>query len=974
MDSSSDTSDESSNDRGLSPAKYLGPPKHPDELGTLGRYRVLKQLGAGGMGAVFLGFDEALERKVALKVMLPHHAARPTAKERFKREAKAAAKVKSDHVINLYEVDEAGGVAFISMEYLQGQPLDEFLKKNGNPTIAQILRIGREVATGLADAHALGLVHRDIKPANLWLEAPKGRVKILDFGLARQQADTTQLTQSGAVVGTPAYMSPEQARGKPLDGRSDLFSLGGVLYRLCTGRLPFAGNNQMEVLTRLAMDDPTPVRSLNSSVPEPLARIVEKLLAKNPGDRYASADDVVRAIGAIESTASGTSLRSAAPIHVAAQAESVFAHLQDSSTQQADSPGLTVTRKPKAPLKKKTPWLLVGGLAAGVVVVLVAAIALFSKFQPKPEEKRPEPEIIEHKEKSPIVAKAKDLEKKDAGFAQTDPERKAASLLNLHATLTLKMADGATITTDKGSPLPAGNFVVTKVVFPAGDYPKPFVANVLIPAFADMAALEVFDDFHFHIKTTDAELSKLAGTPAAKSLTQLNLGFDLNAACLDSLRKFPKLTKFGCYGREMTDSLFEILAADHPNLVSLSLGSVKDIQAGKGLRAAARLPLGFLGLAMIRSLDPAAAKIIAEMPMLHFLNLNDSKVTDPIVRELSASRSIDLLSLSGTPITDDGLTALQGLKSLKTLEVKKTQVTAAGIAKFRAARPNVTVRWNDPEQRAAAMLAPHAILTLRMADGKSVTIEKGGSPPAGAFIISKIVLPNGVYPKMFVADTLIPAVADMAGLEELNDTFLRLSITDAEFAKLGDTSAAKSLTSLGLAFELNASTVAALRKFPKLGKCGCYGRIIDETVLEALAANSPALTELQLSIGKNIPTPKSLAALARLPFTYLYSTNAPAPDPAVVKFLVGLPKLRSLYLIDSQITDVVVRDLAVSKSITNFSLSGSPVTDECLPALRDMTSLRNLGLLRTKVTAAGIAKFKAARPDVNVEWDDPAKK
>ncbi len=205
------------------------------DLGRLGRYRVLKRLGAGGMGAVFLAFDDGLRRRLALKVMLPKYAAHPAARNRFLREARTAAAVRSPHVVSIHDVDEDNGVPFIAMEYLEGTPLDRFLTQTSGLTVPQVVRIGREAAAGLAAAHAAGLVHRDVKPANLWLQSPHGKVKLLDFGLAREEVEDDPLTGTGDVVGTPAYMSPEQARGEHVDSRTDLFSLGVVLYRLCAG-------------------------------------------------------------------------------------------------------------------------------------------------------------------------------------------------------------------------------------------------------------------------------------------------------------------------------------------------------------------------------------------------------------------------------------------------------------------------------------------------------------------------------------------------------------------------------------------------------------------------------------------------------------------------------------------------------------------------------------------------------------------
>lgn len=277
------------------------PPLHKGDIGRLGRYRIIKRLGKGGMGEVYLGYDDTLRRKVAIKVLPPRLAEHPGARQRFLREARTAAAVRSEHIVTIIDVDEDDGIPFIAMEYLQGCSLDRYLTSHPPLTAPQIVRVGLEVARGLAAAHEHGLVHRDIKPANLWLEAPNGRVKILDFGLAKETdpGEEGSLTQTGQVVGTPAYMSPEQARGEPVGPATDLFSLGIVLYRLATGRLPFQGSTAMAVLMALGLDEPPPVRDLNPAIPEPLAAIIHQLLAKKPADRPPSALAVQEALAAM---------------------------------------------------------------------------------------------------------------------------------------------------------------------------------------------------------------------------------------------------------------------------------------------------------------------------------------------------------------------------------------------------------------------------------------------------------------------------------------------------------------------------------------------------------------------------------------------------------------------------------------------------------------------------------------------------
>jgi Protein kinase domain len=278
----------------------LAPPRGPGEVGWLGPYRVLEVLGSGGMGVVFRAEDPQLRRSIALKTMRPALAAIASNRLRFIREAQAVAALDHDHIIPIYHVGEDRGIPFIAMPLLKGETLDDRLRREGRPPIAEALRIGREVAEGLAAAHAGGLVHRDIKPANIWLEAPRGRVRILDFGLARAESDLQNLTTTGAILGTPAFMSPEQAQGRPIDPRSDLFSLGCVLYRCATGSPPFQGTSAAAVLGAVLTGHPPPPRTVEPAVPWPFSALILRLLAKDPDRRPSSALEVAGAIAEIE--------------------------------------------------------------------------------------------------------------------------------------------------------------------------------------------------------------------------------------------------------------------------------------------------------------------------------------------------------------------------------------------------------------------------------------------------------------------------------------------------------------------------------------------------------------------------------------------------------------------------------------------------------------------------------------------------
>jgi formylglycine-generating enzyme required for sulfatase activity len=272
------------------PLTFLAPPTRPDALGRLGHYEVLQVFGRGGFGIVFRAFDEMLQRVVALKVMAPQLAATSPARKRFLREARSSAQVRHENVVQVYEVAEQP-LPYLAMEFIPGETLQQKLDRVGPLEVPEVLRIGRQIAEGLAAAHATDLIHRDIKPGNVLLEGGQQKVKITDFGLARA-ADDASISQSGIIAGTPMYMAPEQALGQTLDQRADLFSLGSVLYQMVAGRPPFRANSTLAVLKRVAEDKPRAIREIIPETPQWLCDIIAKLHAKDPDDRYQSAREV----------------------------------------------------------------------------------------------------------------------------------------------------------------------------------------------------------------------------------------------------------------------------------------------------------------------------------------------------------------------------------------------------------------------------------------------------------------------------------------------------------------------------------------------------------------------------------------------------------------------------------------------------------------------------------------------------------
>ncbi len=281
--------------------EYFSTSSLPGVLGKLGPYEILDELGRGGMGVVFKAHDPQLQRIVAVKILSPELARLPTARQRFLREARAAAAISHPHVVTIFAVDgteeaslgtERVTLPYLVMECIVGQTLQDKIQRVGMLKTEEIVRISRQIAEGLTAAHQRGLIHRDIKPANILLENGVERVKITDFGLARTTSDAG-ITHTGEILGTPQCMSPEQARGELVDQRSDLFSLGCVMYTMCTGVSPFRADNMLAVMKKVCETEPRPVAQLNPNVPEWLCALVHQLLQKEPSRRVQSAQQVV---------------------------------------------------------------------------------------------------------------------------------------------------------------------------------------------------------------------------------------------------------------------------------------------------------------------------------------------------------------------------------------------------------------------------------------------------------------------------------------------------------------------------------------------------------------------------------------------------------------------------------------------------------------------------------------------------------
>jgi eukaryotic-like serine/threonine-protein kinase len=309
---------------------------------SLGPYQILSRLGAGGMGEVYRAHDDRLERDVALKVLPPDAIGDAERLERFVREARTLAALNHPHIVTIYSTEESDGIPFLTMELVQGQPLSDMIGPRGLP-LPRFFELAGPLADAIAAAHARQVTHRDLKPANIMVSGD-GRLKVLDFGLASINRPAAAyethlaLTQQGAVLGTLPYMSPEQVEGRTIDSRSDIFSLGVILYEMITGQRPFAGDSQASLTSSILRDTPSSLDRVRADVPADLARLIARCLEKSPAHRTLSADDVKRALAALSQSSQPVSEMPAVDVSVAVLP---FANLSSDPENEYFSDGLT---------------------------------------------------------------------------------------------------------------------------------------------------------------------------------------------------------------------------------------------------------------------------------------------------------------------------------------------------------------------------------------------------------------------------------------------------------------------------------------------------------------------------------------------------------------------------------------------------------------------------------------------------------
>ncbi|MCE9566820.1 MAG: protein kinase [Planctomycetes bacterium] len=977
----------SSTENDLLPA--FGPPAQAGEVGSLGPYRVVKELGRGGMGAVYLAIDPRLNRKLALKVMLPLFAANPASRERFLREARAAAQVAHDNVVTVFEADERDGVPYIAMQFLQGYPLDEYLKKHGTPTIPQILRIAEETAAGLAAAHACGLIHRDIKPANLWLEAPNGRVKVLDFGLAKPVDAEAEITKSGDVVGTPAYMSPEQARGERVDHRTDLFSLGAVLYRLCTGTMPFQGPSTMAVLMALGMKEPPPVREVSPEVPEPLAALIHQLLAKNPEQRPPNADDVVRRVHAITAGAAPQAAPGGAapsqgqpqviyvPIHITAQPEdNAFADLSATEVESAPVLPGAVTRPQRKESGGRGMWVA-AGLAALVAACVVAGVIIIIKNKDGSETK------IEVPDDATVTIKGKD----GKTVAQVGPvgkqpaadvDRKAAEwVFSIGGTVSV---NGETKFRKAAVELPKERFTLTSVSLYG-----PSVSDAALEQLKGLkgltylslrdtkvsdAGMEHLKDFQaltwLGLNGTKVTNAGLAHLKEIKSLTYLTLaGTMVLDAGMEHLKELKGLTELDVRITKVTPKGVEQLHAAVPGCKILHDGGTIEAAPDPD-RKAAEYVLSVGGSVKVNGME---VKAPADLPkdrltLTWAIFLSSKSPMDAGLAQFKDCKSLTRLDLGGTLVTNAGLAHFKDCKNLIYLNLASTAITDVGLAHFKGCTKLISLDLYDtPVTNTGLAYFKNCKELTQLGLSNTGVTDEG--------LVYFKDCKNLTHLRLITTPVTDAGIAHFKDCKEL--TYLDVRKTKVTAKGLADFHAAVP----GCKIEHDGGTIEAIdvdRKAAEYtlavgGAVKVNGGESEIKAVAGLPKERFTLTAAAFDYLDSV-TDAGLAAFKDCKNLTLLSLNDTKVSDAGLANFKGCKNLTELYLGNTQVSDAGLANFKDCKNLTELHLSATQVGDEGLAHFKDCKNLTNLVLSRSQVSDAGLVHLKDCKNLTHIWLDN----
>ncbi len=974
---------------------------------SVGNYELLEKIGEGGMGAVYKARHTKLDKIVALKVLPPKKMQDNASLTRFAREMRAVGKIDHPNIVRAMDADEENGTHFLVMEYLPGIDLSQLVKQLGPLPIAETCELIRQAAVGLNEAHDHGMVHRDIKPSNLMLCAAGRRqppvVKILDMGLAllaeAHQPDVQGLTGTGQVMGTLDYMAPEQGGdSKSVDIRADLYALGASLYKLLTGETVYHGEQYqtlMQKVTALASKPAPPIRECRADISPELAALVHRLLEKDPNRRFATPDEVARALAPFAAGANLAALLSkvgcekvettivdAANSHATPSASAADGNRRphtpcaENGTRSVPTTiaaPQTKLASPQPPRQRRLliaasvlalgPVLYFGGIllkinTAGGTVVLtidqpeIAGAEVFVDDQKKititTDDDQQPVEISVDRTKGKLKVVKGGFETFVTDF-EVKSRGKTPIKVHLEPLAVAKREQPApshTADPDRR----AAEWVLSiggSIRVGVGDQGRDITALADLPN--DSIRLTRVD-LNNNQKVTDAGLAHFKD---CKNLTLLYLqGTRVSDAGLTHFQDCKNLTTLSLASAPVSDSGLAHFK-DCKNLTLLDLNSTQVTDAGLA---------HFKDCKNLTHLNLTGTPV-TEAGLAHFqdcknlteLNLGVTQVTDAGLAHFQDCKNLTALNLNNTRVSDAGLELLASLPNLSLLQLLDTRISAGGFANLKAAFPKAQIEWSEPNHSAA-----EAVLGL----GGSVEVRvKGHEDDQPVKTAAELSAEDFQVRRVSLASVQKPLGDLLEKLAALSDPeFDRLEFLDLSGQPVADKDMANvkrltSLTELTLArTQVSDAGLAHLKDLKNLRRLVLDGCTIGDQGLAHLN-ELPDLTELTLA-----RTQVSDAGLAHL--KDLKTLRRLVLDGCTIRGQ-GLAHLKEL----PELADLGAGRLAELKQLQKLSLAGSGVSDKALPPLGDLTNLRELDLTGTKVTASGIAKLKEALPNCKIISD-----
>lgn len=906
--------EESTNDKSFDESgkqeflQYLELTERDGFIGRLAHYDVECILGRGAFGIVAKGFDTKLHRVVAIKLLAPELATTSPPRKRFLREARTAAAVSHENIVAIHAVEEQP-TPYLVMEFVPGGTLADRLNEQGPLETHDILHIGQQIAAGLAAAHAAGLIHRDIKPSNILLDdGPAGRAKISDFGLARA-VDDASMTASGAIAGTPMYMSPEQACGKTLDHRTDLFSLGSVLYQTTCGRPPFRAPSTLAVIKRVCEDTPRALDDVIPGTPWWLSTIIFNLLDKDRDARFQSAEEVAELM---------TRCRTELQLNGHVTCVERTAELAETQATQ------NIPVRAQAPRDAMKRWIL-GGLA----VVLFAAAA-FSPILNQDDSVRDDiaqivPENLpassdeSANSASPKIV-VESMPRTDPAAEITSPDAMPRKVDVQHAAALAVLEVGGSVFgySDKGrenvnsiAELPSGPFAIEGINLDNVTQPLDAVMRRVgrLPVLQNISAVNSSLD--------DSQLAYLANLDLSRA-TLANAFVGEESA--DTIASWKRLNGIDLSGTGAGDAVCVALSGI-PTLrtVQFNGSRVEDAITDEGLRHLAKCSLlKDASLVGQKAITYEGIVEFSKLPNLRRLNITASGLSDAAIETLASIKQLRILEVS-------------------TMGTHHSPLSSDGVARLRKSAPHLWITHPD-------IAMPGQVVALNrwaLMQNPGVTRELRGGPitesNADTSVMDLLSLPNNHSLNgadvVHLASARCLSTLDWPNLTQSDSACETLGALPALYSRLNVMNS--DITGTGLA---------------KLGPL-------------------TALLNLYLHRCKNIDD-EALSKLPPLPGLLLLRLDECSIDGSGLKFLTQTPNLQKLQLSGTSVGSQTLRYLEPLADLRYLQLNDTPIDDAAVPFLSQLHGLRLLDAWHTDLTPAAIEKLHAAIPLCTIRWDD----